>query len=231
MFDFKQRIWRREFIRACSLAALFGTAVGMTLWRKFEPGLTSFLQRLRQGKTVRAEGGAVIEGTKQDTKTNVGGSGKAAVKAEQKEQETVPADYVLVEVDSIVTDRVGEPVVLLVDKSSRKYLPIWIGSSEAFAIAVALYRRKPPRPLTHDLLNTVIKALNGEVLRVVINKIEAQTYYASIILKGNGKIQEIDARPSDSIALALRVRSPIYLTPQVANLMEPMSESGQLKRT
>lgn len=221
-------------MKACSFAALFGAAVAASLWRKLEDAVLPLLRRTRQGGLTSAgsqmktmeEGSAQVEAGSTS-------SGKTAAKVEQKNLEAAPPDYIRVEVNGVVTDRVGEPVVLLVDKGSRKYLPIWIGSSEALAIAMALSGKKPPRPMTHDLLTTVIKALRGEVLRVVINKMEAQTYYASIVLKGAGRVQEIDARPSDSIALALRTNSPIYLTPQVANLMEPAggSEGEQSKRT
>ncbi|MFA4029868.1 MAG: hypothetical protein GDYSWBUE_001177 [Candidatus Fervidibacterota bacterium] len=234
MLNIRQRMWRREFMKACSLAALFGAAVAMSLWKKLEDAMSPFLQRMGWGKgaNVKNQIGAA-KGDEQQVKANAIGSRKVATKAGQKEPEVVPSDYIRVEVSGVVTDKVGEPVVLLVDKGSRKYLPIWIGSSEALAIAMALSGKKPPRPMTHDLLTTVIKALNGEVLRVVINKMEAQTYYASIVLKGAGRVQEIDARPSDSIALALRTNSPVYLTPQVASFMEPMGESegGQSKRT
>lgn len=227
-------MWRREFVKACSFMALFGAAVAVSLWRKLEDAMLPFLRRTSKGKpaSVESQTKTAAEGNTQ-VEANSTGSGKTVTKAEQKSLEAVPSDYIRVEVDGIVADRVGEPVVLLVDKASRKYLPIWIGSSEALAIAMALSGKKPPRPMTHDLLTTVIRALGGEVLRIVINKMEAQTYYASIVLKGAGRVQEIDARPSDSIALALRTNSPIYLTPQVANFMEPArgSEGEQSKRT
>lgn len=227
-------MWRREFVKACSFMALFGAAVVVSLWRKLEDAVSPLLRRMGQGGPASAgsQMKTVAEGNAQ-VKADSTGSGRATAKVEQKGLEAVPPDYIRVEVNGVVTDRVGEPVVLLVDKGSQRYLPIWIGSSEALAIAMALSGKKPPRPMTHDLLTTVIRALGGEVLRVVINKMEAQTYYASIVLKGAGRVQEIDARPSDSIALALRTNSPIYLTPQVANFMEPArgSEGEQSKRT
>lgn len=215
-------------MKVCSLATLFGAAVGATLWRKFwEGGFLSRFKRSESPKVADASKETGISKLQVDTSDNPNAEPKG-----QKGLEAVPPDYIKVEVEGVVTDKVGELVMLLVNRESRKYLPIWIGSSEALAIAMALSGKKPPRPMTHDLLGAVIKALNGEVLRVVIYKLEGQTYYANIVLKGGGRIQEIDARPSDSVALALRCGSPIYISPKVANLMEPIEEgeSGQIKR-
>jgi len=101
-------------------------------------------------------------------------------------------------------------VVILRDKSSDRYLPIWIGAAEADAIAVQLQEVAVARPLTHDLLRSVIDTLGAHVNHVIVNDLSNDTFYARIVLDVNGGSMEIDSRPSDAIALAVRVKVPIY---------------------
>ncbi len=101
-------------------------------------------------------------------------------------------------------------VVILKEKFSDRYLPIWIGPAEADAIAVRLQNVSVPRPLTHDLLGSVITALGATVNSIIVNDLADDTFYAKIILEVDGKDMEIDSRPSDAIALAVRVKVPIY---------------------
>ena len=96
-------------------------------------------------------------------------------------------------------------VVILRDKSSDRYLPIWIGAAEADAIAVQLQEVAVARPLTHDLLRSVIDTLGAHVNHVIVNDLSNDTFYARIVLDVNGGSMEIDSRPSDAIALAVRV--------------------------
>jgi bifunctional DNase/RNase len=124
----------------------------------------------------------------------------------------VAADDVRVEVRTVVFDHNSNaPVVLLESAERDKVLPIWVGSSEAQAIAMEMQGVAGPRPLTHDLLKTVIEELKGEVERVVIDDLRDSTYYASIHLRANGNAVRVDSRPSDAIALALRLESPIFV--------------------
>ncbi|HUP21111.1 MAG TPA: bifunctional nuclease family protein [Gemmatimonadota bacterium] len=103
------------------------------------------------------------------------------------------------------------PIVILKEKEGERYLPIWIGPSEASAIATELAGVKFSRPLTHDLMKTLVKALHGKVTRVVIGALKNNTYYAQILVQnGDEDVSSIDARPSDSIALALRLHAPIF---------------------
>ena len=95
-------------------------------------------------------------------------------------------------------------VVILKDKSSDRYLPIWIGPAEAESIAVKLQDMATPRPLTHDLLNLVITSLGGSVSHIVVSDLLDDTFYAKIHIQLNGNTYEIDCRPSDAIALAVR---------------------------
>ncbi len=101
-------------------------------------------------------------------------------------------------------------VVILKEKLAERYLPIWIGPAEADAIAVKLQGANVPRPLTHDLLRSVIDSLGATVRFIVVNDLKSDTFYAKIILGVNGKQIEIDSRPSDALALAVRADVPIY---------------------
>lgn len=104
--------------------------------------------------------------------------------------------------------------VLLRDKQGRQVL-IFIGRPEAFAISLALEDKTVDRPLTHDLMKSIIDHVGGKVERVLIDDIWQDTYYAKITLTVNGKTQEIDCRPSDAVALALRVKAPVFMAEYV----------------
>ena len=106
-------------------------------------------------------------------------------------------------------------VVILKEKSADMYLPIWIGPAEADSIAVKLQDVSVPRPLTHDLLNLVITTLGGAVSHIVVSELLNDTFYAKIAIQVNGNNFEVDSRPSDAIALALRVKVPIYVEDDV----------------
>jgi bifunctional DNase/RNase len=101
-------------------------------------------------------------------------------------------------------------VVILKEKESDRYLPIWIGPAEADAIAVRLQDVAVSRPLTHDLLRSIIDALGGSIQCIVVNDLANDTFYARIIMEVDGRSMEIDSRPSDAIALAVRVQVPIF---------------------
>ena len=101
-------------------------------------------------------------------------------------------------------------VVILKDKITERYLPIWIGPAEADAIAVCLQGVTVPRPLTHDLLRSVIDALEATVNSIIVCDLRNDTFFAKVILNVNGGQLEIDSRPSDALALAVRAEVPIY---------------------
>lgn len=115
---------------------------------------------------------------------------------------------------TIVSIRVSlmnyQRVVILKEKDSDRYLPIWIGPAEADAIAVRLQDVSIARPLTHDLLKSVIEALGAQVMSVVVNDLSNDTFFARVMLDVNGRSVEIDSRPSDAIALAVRAHVPVY---------------------
>jgi len=101
-------------------------------------------------------------------------------------------------------------VVILKEKASDRYLPIWIGPAEADAIAVKLQGVAVPRPLTHDLLSSVIETLGALVNSIIVNDLKNDTFYAKVILDVDRKQVEVDSRPSDALALAVRTGVPIY---------------------
>ncbi len=101
-------------------------------------------------------------------------------------------------------------VVILKEKVSERYLPIWIGPSEADAIAVKLQGVTVPRPLTHDLLRIIIDTLGATVNAIIVSDLKNDTFYAKIVLNIDGGQMEVDSRPSDALALAVRVEVPIY---------------------
>ena len=121
-----------------------------------------------------------------------------------------------VEIDSIRVSLMSQHrIVILKELESERFLPIWIGPYEAEAITVSLQELEIARPLTHDLLRNVLKTLNAEVLRINITDLKDDVYYARIILSVDGDQLEIDSRPSDALALAVRVHVPIYVSDQV----------------
>lgn len=102
------------------------------------------------------------------------------------------------------------PIVILRDKTGKNVLPIWVGIFEANAIATQIENAETPRPMTHDLVKNLITNFNGEVTKVVITSLEESTFYASIHISIDDQISAIDSRPSDAIAVALRMKAPIY---------------------
>ena len=109
----------------------------------------------------------------------------------------------------------GSPIIVLNDTENRKALPIWIGSAEASAIIRKIENIKVIRPMTHDLIIDIIAKTGYEVIRVEINDVEKDTYFSTIYLSKNDEEVPIDARPSDAIAVAIRVDAPIFVAPKV----------------
>jgi bifunctional DNase/RNase len=110
-----------------------------------------------------------------------------------------------------VDPQAGSPVVLLEEIQGERLLPIWVGIFEARAIAMEIEHVAPPRPLTHDLIKTILEGVKAQVTQVSITDIRDNTFYAQITLRTGVASVQIDARPSDAIALALRVKAPIYV--------------------
>ncbi len=117
-----------------------------------------------------------------------------------------------VTIDSIRVSLMSQNrVVILKDVDSNRYLPIWIGACEADAITITLQEVEVARPLTHDLLKNVVSELGASVEHIVVSELRNEVFYARIIMEVNGKQKEIDSRPSDALALAVRLHVPIYI--------------------
>ncbi|MCI0530741.1 MAG: bifunctional nuclease family protein [candidate division Zixibacteria bacterium] len=136
----------------------------------------------------------------------------------------------------------NSPVIILAPESGQenRILPIWIGHYEAWAIAMELSGVASKRPLTHDLIRTCVENMGGKVTKVEVTELVNQTFYAKIYIQNNGKVMEIDARPSDSIALALKTSAPIFVNEELfqmkrsdgitQDLSDPESLKDRLRR-
>ncbi len=121
-----------------------------------------------------------------------------------------------VHIDSIRVSLMSQSrVVILKDNTGDRYIPIWIGPCEADAITVELQEMPPKRPLTHDLLKAIIRELGGQIVHMLINDLRSDVYYARIVVDVGGRQVEIDSRPSDALALAVRARVPIFVEDHV----------------
>jgi hypothetical protein len=128
-------------------------------------------------------------------------------------------------VRGVALDQQMNPVVLLVDQPETMALPIWIGQAEATAIAMELQGVRPPRPMTHDLVRTLLSELKASISRIVVTDVRDNTYFAEIHVAQNGTAMVIDSRPSDAIAVALRMEAPIFVEEKVA------AQAIQLKKS
>jgi hypothetical protein len=136
----------------------------------------------------------------------------AALGVEKKSEDTLQE----MEIQALGFDRATQtPIVLLTDKKKETVLPIWIGLCEARSIEIGLSGMIPPRPMTYDLVAAIVRTLNAEVKRIVITDLRDQVFYAQVVVSVNGKVSNIDARPSDAIALASRMKSPIFVNKSV----------------
>lgn len=137
-------------------------------------------------------------------------------------------ESVEVEVRQVGFDHLSNsPVVILQDKNGTKTMPIWIGIAEAQAIALQLQGTLPPRPLTHDLVKTILEQVGVEIDRVLVSELRGSTYYARIRLMNGKNPMEVDSRPSDAIALALRFHRPIFVE---RSLFEATPLAGESER-
>jgi uncharacterized protein len=127
----------------------------------------------------------------------------------------------------------NQPIVLLRERGGERYLPIWIGAAEAAAIALSLQGVVTPRPMTHDLLKTILDDLTVEVQRIVVTELRDSTFYATIAFRRDGDGFEVSSRPSDAIALAVRISVPIFDEEGVleeASILIPGDEDEEVEK-
>jgi bifunctional DNase/RNase len=137
-------------------------------------------------------------------------------------------ELVAMSIKGLMLDPVSNsPIVVLKDEDEKFFLPIWVGIFEANAIALQLENVTTPRPMTHDLLRNMISELDARVTRVVINDLRDSTFFAQIRVITGGRTMEIDARPSDAIALALRTEAPIFVAQSVLEQAQTISPDGE----
>jgi uncharacterized protein len=119
-------------------------------------------------------------------------------------------------VAGIALDAVSRsPIILLKDTTDRRALPIYISQDQAKAIINALEKQAPPRPFTHDLMVNIFQGCGINVQKIAINALQDNTFYATIVIEHGGEVKEIDARPSDAIAIAIRTQAPIWVIEEV----------------
>ncbi|MFC1667139.1 bifunctional nuclease family protein [Candidatus Omnitrophota bacterium] len=111
----------------------------------------------------------------------------------------------------------GEQVIVLKEKTGNRILPIVIGIMEVTSIKMKISGVTPPRPMTHDLFCNTVKQLGAKLNKIIITKLEQSTFFARLVFQIDGRMEEVDARPSDSIALALRTKAPIFVEETVLN--------------
>jgi bifunctional DNase/RNase len=144
---------------------------------------------------------------------------------------------IAMKIKGLVVDPISKmPIVVLEDINSETLLPIWIGVFEANAIALKIENISTPRPMTHDLMKSFLEKLNISIEKIVVNDVRDNTFYALIYCKYNDKIVAIDSRPSDAIALSLRVDAPIFVEDEVVKkahslkFNENLEDSDKLKK-
>jgi len=116
-----------------------------------------------------------------------------------------------VKIKGIEVDAAMQPVLILTDTAETRFLPIWIGPFEAFAIGVALKAERPERPLAYDLFQAILSSVQASVRQVVVEQLKDGIFYASLHVEQNGRNFVFDARPSDAVAMAVRTEAPIYV--------------------
>lgn len=145
----------------------------------------------------------------------------------EKESGIIPMKVMKVRVDPLG----GESVVVLEDMDECKAIPIWIGFSEANAIALEINGVVPPRPMTHDLIKNILDGLHARVERILIHDVRENIIFARVVLNLSGEDIPIDARPSDAIALAVRVQAPIFVTDEIYRALSVDLEKRKGKET
>ncbi len=138
-----------------------------------------------------------------------------------------------VKIKGLMIDPISNlPIIILKDKGSDSVLPIWVGIFEANAIALQIEKIGTPRPMTHDLIKNLLETLSAQVDKIVITELKDSTFFALIHLNVQGNIIEVDSRPSDAIAIALRAEAPIFVDEDVISKAKKidLKEAGESER-
>ena len=134
-------------------------------------------------------------------------------------------DYVEVKIESLRVSLTNQQrIVILKQTDAERYLPIWIGPYEAEAITIAVQEIEVSRPQTHDLIKNTIALLGGQVESIIINDIKSDIFYGLIVIKRDGESHELDSRPSDALAIAVRTHVPIYVAQHVMDIASIIPE-------
>lgn len=132
-----------------------------------------------------------------------------------------------VTIDSIRVSLISpHRIVVLREEDGERYVPIWVGPNEAEALSINLRGTEVPRPLTHDLLKQMVEALDATVSHILISDLRDEVFYATIVLEAEGRVVEVDARPSDAINLAVRTSAAIFVAEQVLDAAGVMPEAS-----
>ncbi len=136
---------------------------------------------------------------------------------------------VQLKVEAVALDWKGNPIVVLREKDGERAVFIWVGISEATAISMQMEGQHSPRPMTHDLIANIFEKLQVNVERVDITDMHANTYFASILLRDGEHMTSIDCRPSDAVAIALRMNSPIYIGDPLLDRLEEQRKESEIE--
>jgi bifunctional DNase/RNase len=138
-----------------------------------------------------------------------------------------------VKIKGLMIDPISNlPIIILKDKASEQVLPIWVGIFEANAIALQIEKIGTPRPMTHDLIKNLLDTLSARIEKIVITELKESTFFALIHLDVDGQVIQVDSRPSDAIAIALRTEAPIFVEEEVISKAKKidLKEAGESER-
>jgi uncharacterized protein len=192
------------------------------VWSKIISGREERDGRPRKRVGARGEGNSASREGRAGIAGERGGRAKIFIMAARRE------DFILMIVGGLTLDPTTKmPIVVLKDPDNKLNLPIWIGPLEAASMATELEGIRPPRPMTHDLIRNVLGDLGATIEAVEVTELRENTYFARILVRTrDGRDMEVDSRPSDAIALALRTKSPIYVAKKVLEMSSELHEQA-----
>jgi hypothetical protein len=159
-----------------------------------------------------------------------GSAAAPALAAPQKPEVPTPADPVAVHIAGIRMVGPDQVLLFLADETEKRAVPIVVGKDQGLAIYMGKEHAAPPRPMTHDLLVQMLKTLKAAVEKVTVTKLKNDTYYSEIALRAGGTLHRFDARPSDAIALAVRLDAPMFAVPALLRPVDQPEEPGVTAR-